>query len=638
MIYLFYQDKHFRIRLVVLFITLLLIAVILKVFYIQVFQYQKLNSLANDLWQRNLPITADRGLILDRNGKVLASNITTTSLYLVPNQIKDKETVAKTLSEILKVSYEEMYKHVSKKTSIERVHPEGRQLSFEIADKINSYNYDGVYLLKEAKRYYPYNELLSHVLGYVGIDSQGLSGLELKYDKELTGTSGSIKYYSDAKGNRLKKAEEYTEPTSGNNIYLTIDLDLQQAIERELDNAVNKYNPEHALAIAMNPKTGEILAMSSRPSYNPNDYQTYTQEVLSRNLPIWMTYEPGSTMKITTLAAAINEGVVNLFTDTFYDSGSVNVDGATIHCWKAGGHGAQTFLNVVENSCNPGFVNLGFRLGKEKLFEYIHNLGFGEKTGIDLTGEATGILFNLDKVGNVELATTAFGQGVSVTPIQQVRSVSAIVNGGTLYQPYIVKKIENASTKKTISEVNPTVIRRVISEETSSLVRFALENVVAHGSGRNAYIENYRIGGKTGTAQKVSNGRYMVGNYILSFIGFLPADDPEIVLYVAIDNPKGVTQYGGVVAAPIAKAIFQSYIAKNNVSKSKETIPKTYNWMDTKYSILPSVIGKTIKEANSILKNYKIEYSGDGDKIIYQSPEPDYYVADDSTVKLMLGD
>lgn len=351
---MFYQDKHFRMRLVVLFVTLLLIAVILKVFYIQVFQYQKLNSLANDLWQRNLPITPDRGLILDRNGKVLASNITTTSLYLVPNQIKNKEEVAKTLSEILNVSYEEMYKHVSKKTSIERVHPEGRQLSFEIADKINSYNYDGVYLLKEAKRYYPYNDLLSHVLGYVGIDNQGLSGLELKYDKELTGTSGSIKYYSDAKGNRLAKAEEYKEAVSGNNVYLTIDLDLQQSVERELDNAVSKYDPEHALAIAMNPKTGEILAMASRPSYNPNDYKTYTQEVLSRNLPIWMTYEPGSTMKITTLSAAINEGVVNLFTDTFYDSGSVNVDGATIHCWKAGGHGAQTFLNVVENSCNLG--------------------------------------------------------------------------------------------------------------------------------------------------------------------------------------------------------------------------------------------------------------------------------------------
>lgn len=635
---MFYQDKHFRIRLVVLFVTLLLIAVILKVFYIQVFQYQKLNSLANDLWQRNLPITPDRGLILDRNGKVLASNITTTSLYLVPNQIKNKEEVAKTLSEILEVPYDEMYKHVSKRTSIERVHPEGRQLSFEIADKINSYNYDGIYLLKEAKRYYPYNDLLSHVLGYVGIDNQGLSGLELKYNEELTGTSGSIKYYSDAKGNRLNKAEEYKEAISGNNVYLTIDLDLQQSVERELDNAVAKYNPEHALAIAINPKTGEILAMASRPSYNPNEYQTYTQEVLSRNLPIWMTYEPGSTMKITTLSAAINEGVVNLFTDTFFDSGSINVDGATIHCWKSGGHGAQTFLNVVENSCNPGFVNLGFRLGKEKLFKYIKDFGFGEKTGIDLTGEAKGILFDLDRVGNVELATTAFGQGISVTPIQQVRSVSAAVNGGTLYKPYIVKRVENATTKETISEVNPTVIRQVITEESSKLVRFALENVVAHGSGRNAYIENYRIGGKTGTAQKVNNGRYMVGNYILSFIGFLPADDPEIVLYVAVDNPKGVTQYGGVVAAPIAKAIFSSYIEMNNVPKSKDTIPKTYNWLDTKYSILPNVIGKTIKEANNILKNYKIEYSGEGNKVIYQSPEPEYYVSDGSTVKLMLGD
>ncbi|CCY89535.1 stage V sporulation protein D [Mycoplasma sp. CAG:956] len=635
---MFYQDKHFRIRLVVLFVTLLLIAVILKVFYIQVFQYQKLNSLANDLWQRNLPITPDRGLILDRNGKVLASNITTTSLYLVPNQIKNKEEVAKTLSEILEVPYDEMYKHVSKRTSIERVHPEGRQLSFEIADKINSYNYDGIYLLKEAKRYYPYNDLLSHVLGYVGIDNQGLSGLELKYNEELTGTSGSIKYYSDAKGNRLNKAEEYKEAISGNNVYLTIDLDLQQSVERELDNAVAKYNPEHALAIAINPKTGEILAMASRPSYNPNEYQTYTQEVLSRNLPIWMTYEPGSTMKITTISAAINEGVVNLFTDTFFDSGSINVDGATIHCWKSGGHGAQTFLNVVENSCNPGFVNLGFRLGKEKLFKYIKDFGFGEKTGIDLTGEAKGILFDLDRVGNVELATTAFGQGISVTPIQQVRSVSAAVNGGILYQPYIVKRVENATTKETISEVNPTVIRQVITEESSKLVRFALENVVAHGSGRNAYIENYRIGGKTGTAQKVNNGRYMVGNYILSFIGFLPADDPEIVLYVAVDNPKGVTQYGGVVAAPIAKAIFSSYIEMNNVPKSKDTIPKTYNWLDTKYSILPNVIGKTIKEANNILKDYKIEYSGEGNKVIYQSPEPEYYVSDDSTVKLMLGD
>ena len=634
---MFFKEKHFRIRIIVLFVLLLLTAIIIKVFYIQAFQYNNLNTLASSLWSRNLPITADRGLILDRNGKVLASNITTTSLYLVPNQIKNKEEVATKLAEILGVSYEEMYKHVTKKTSIERVHPEGRQLSFEIADQIDKLNYDGVYLLKESKRYYPYDNLLSHVLGYVGIDNQGLSGLELEYDDVLTGSVGAIKYYSDALGNRLEIAEEYVEPVNGNNVILTIDLDLQLAVERELDNAGAKYDPEHILAIAMDPNTGEILAMASRPNYNPNEYQTYTQEVLSRNLPIWMMYEPGSTMKITTLAAALNEGLVNLFEDNFYDSGAVNVDGATIHCWKAGGHGAQTFLNVVENSCNPGFVDLGFRLGKEKLFEYINNLGFGEKTGIDLNGEAKGILFNLDKVGNVELATTAFGQGISVTPIQQVTSVSAIVNGGTLYKPYIVKSTQTPDNEM-ISSVNPTEVRTVIIEETSKMVRYALESVVANGSGRNAYIENYRIGGKTGTAQKVNNGTYMVGNYIVSFMGFMPADDPQIVLYVAVDNPKGVVQYGGTVAAPIAKAIFESYIEINNLEPVKDGMPKEYNWLDTKYSVLPSVIGKSVKEANTILKGYKLEYSGTGSKVIYQSPSEGYYVKDGTTIKLMLGD
>ena len=634
---MFFQEKHVRIRIIVLFISILLITIIGKVFYIQVFQYQKLNKLASSLWSRNLPITADRGLILDRNGKVLASNITTTSLYLVPNQIKNKEEVAQSLAQILDVSYEEMYKHVSKKTSIERVHPEGRQLSFEVADEINKLNYDGVYLLKESKRYYPYGNLLSHVLGYVGIDNQGLSGLELEYDDVLTGSVGAIKYYSDALGNKLEMAEEYVEPINGNNVTLTIDLDLQIAVERELDNAQAKYNPEHILAVAMDPNTGEVLAMASRPNYDPNEYQTYTQEVLARNLPIWMMYEPGSTMKITTLAAAINEGGVNLFEDTYYDSGSVNVDGATIHCWKAGGHGAQTFLNVVENSCNPGFVELGFRLGKEKLFEYIKNLGFGEKTGIDLNGEAKGILFYLDKVGNVELATTAFGQGVSVTPIQQITSVSAIVNGGTLYKPYIVKSTEN-SKGDILTSVSPTEVRTVITKETSEMVRYALESVVANGSGRNAYIENYRIGGKTGTAQKVNNGTYMVGNYILSFIGFMPADKPEIVVYVAIDNPKGVVQYGGTVAAPIAKGIFESYIEINDLQPVKDGMPKEYNWLDTKYSVLPNVIGKSVKEANTILKGYKLEYSGTGSKVIYQSPEEGYYVKDGTTIKLMLGD
>ena len=633
---MFWHDKQVRIRYVVLFITLLMLAIIIKVFYIQVFQYNKLNHLAKDLWSRNLPITADRGKILDRNGKVIADNITTTSLYLIPNQIKDKEKVAKDLASILNVSYEDMLNHVIKKTSLERVHPEGRQLSFEIADKINSLNYDGVYLLKEAKRYYPYNNLMAQTLGFVGIDNQGLAGLELKYNDYLEGQDGSIKYFSDAKGNRLKEAEEYMEAKSGLDITLTIDLDLQQAVERELDNVMDKYNPEQALAIAMNPKTGELLAISSRPNYNPNNYKTASTEILNRNLPIWMTYEPGSTMKITTLAASINEGIVNLFEDHFYDSGSITVDGARLHCWKAGGHGAETYLQVVENSCNPGFVNLGLKLGKEKLFKYINDYGFGEKSGIDLIGEENGIIFDLDKVGNVELATTAFGQGISVTPIQQVRAVSASINGGTLYKPYILKSITDSNTKTTVLQTSSESIRQVITKESSDLVRFALESVVANGTGRNAYIENYRVGGKTGTAQKVDSGHYMVGNYIVSFVGFMPADDPEIVVYVAIDHPKGITQYGGTVAAPVAKSILESYISIRKLEPASDVMPKVYNWNDIKYQKLPNVVGMSLDEAKKTLKEYTLEYSGDGNKVIYQSPQADLYVADNSVVKLML--
>ena len=633
---MFWQDKQVRIRFVVLFISLLMLFIIIKVLYIQVFSYNKLNNLAKDLWSRNLPITADRGKILDRNGNVIADNITTTSLYLIPNQIKDKELVAKDLAEILNVSYEDMFSHVNKKTSLERVHPEGRQLSFEIADKINSLNYDGVYLLKEAKRYYPYGNLMAQTIGFVGIDNQGLAGLELKYNDYLEGENGSIKYYSDAKGNRLQEAEEYNEAKSGLDITLTIDLKLQQAVERELDNVVNKYNPEQALAIAMNPKTGELLAISSRPNYNPNNYKNTSIEILNRNLPIWMTYEPGSTMKITTLAASINEGLVNLFEDHFFDSGSIAVDGAKLHCWKAGGHGEQTYLQVVENSCNPGFVNLGLKLGKEKLFKYINDYGFGEKTGIDLIGEENGIIFDLNKIGNVELATTAFGQGISVTPLQQVRAVSASVNGGTLYKPYILKSITDANTKTTILETSSEKVRDVISKETSDLVKFALESVVSNGTGRNAYIENYRVGGKTGTAQKVDKGHYMVGNYIVSFIGFMPADDPEIVIYVAIDNPKGVTQYGGTVAAPVARAILESYISIKKLEPSSDVMPKIYNWNDVKYQKLPNVVGMSLEDAKKVLKGYKLQYSGEGTKIMYQSPQANLYVADNSIVKLML--
>lgn len=635
---MFFKTIHSRIRIVIIGCICLVLAILLRVLYIQLIEYKNLSKLAGDLWNRNLPIEADRGAIYDRNNIVLADNITTTSLIVVPNQIKDKEKVSKVLSEILDVSYEEIYRHVSKRVSIERIHPEGRRLSYEIANKINSYNFDGIYLLKEAKRNYPYDKYLSHVIGFVGIDNQGLSGLELQYDKYLKGENGSIKYFSDAKGQRLQMAEIYEQPQSGINMMLTIDHKIQTSIERELDNVVAKYMPESALAIAMNPNTGEILGMSSRPNFSPSNYKKYTIEEINRNLPIWATFEPGSTFKIITLASSLQEGKVDLEKDMFHDPGYIRVENARIRCWKSGGHGSQTFLQVVENSCNPGFVELGQRLGKETLYKYINNFGFGTKTGIDLNGEGTGILFKLEKVGPVELATTAFGQGVSVTPIQQITAVSAAINGGYLYQPYIVKRLLEPETNSVIQDNNKKLVRQVIDEETSKKVRYALESVVSNGTGRNAYIEGYRVGGKTGTAQKVSNGRYMVGNYIVSFIGFLPADNPEVVVYVAIDYPKGVTQYGGTVAAPIAKAIMLDAIDALNIQRREDGSEMRYNWYDKKYYTVPDVIGMEKKDAIKELKKFQIEYSGSGKRVLDQSPVGGTRIYEGEKVRLFLSD
>ena len=635
---MFFNTIHKRIKIFFLFVIIMFITIFGKVIYLQVFKYNKLKNGANDLWSRELPIEGDRGIIYDRNLEPLATNLTTTSLVLIPNQIKDKELVSSKLSEILNVSKEDMNKHVYKKTSIERVHPEGRKLDFETSNKISDLKLEGVYLVKEAKRYYPYENSLSQVLGFVGIDNQGLSGLELNYNEYLTGKSGSIKYFSDAKGNKLEMNEIYTEPTNGMNLMLTINNELQKSVERELDNAVTKYNPDHALAIAMNPNTGEILAMSSRPNFDPNNYENYSTETLNRNLPIWMSYEPGSTFKIITLSASLEEKTIDLYKDTFYDSGSIMVENAKIKCWKAGGHGAETFLNVVENSCNPGFVVMGQKLGKERLFKYINKFGFGSKTGIDLNGESTGIMFSLDRVGSVELATTSFGQGVSVTPIQQIAAVSAAINGGKLYKPYIVKALLEPETNTEIKTFNPTLVRKVISEETSREAASALESVVTNGTGRSAFIDGYRVGGKTGTAQKVNNGVYMIGNYIVSFIGFMPSNDPKIVLYVAIDNPKGVVQYGGTVAAPIARNILEDAIDILDIKKEKGATEKKYQFYEKKYVEVPNFVGKEVNEISKINNGLVIEYSGSGKKVIYQSIKSKERVLEGSKIRVLLGD
>lgn len=634
---MFIKNINKRIKIMLLLFGFILLMVILKVFYIQVFDYKKLSGLASDLWSRNLPIEAARGRILDRNGIVLADNVTTTSLVLVPNQIKNKKEVCEKLAKILNVSYDEMKKHVFKSTSIERVHPIGRRLSYEIADKIEELKFDGVYLLKEAKRYYPYKTLLAHVLGYVGIDNQGLSGLELQYDKYLTGEAGAIKYFSDAKGNKLTLSDIYVKPQDGMDLQLTIDINIQKSIERELDNVVNMMNPDMALAVVMNPKTGEVLGMSSRPTFDPNNYKNYSSEILSRNLPIWASYEPGSTQKIITTAASIEEKVIDIYNEHFYDSGGVTVDGARIRCWKAGGHGDQTFLQVLQNSCNPGFVQMGERLGKERLFSYLDMFGFGNKTGIDLNGEGKGIIFPLSRVGNVELATTAFGQGISVTPIQQITAISAILNGGNLLRPYVLANVLEPETGNVMYQNKTKVVRKTISEETSKTMRYALETVVALGGGKAAYIDGYRIGGKTGTAQKVKDGRYLVNNYIMSFVGIVPSNDPEAVLYIAIDNPKNTALLSSYTTTPIARRILLDIIDALDIKKQEGGVEKDWQWDDKVYYEVPNVVGKDKKEAKSLLEHFKVEFSKTGEKVISQSPKVGERLEDGGTVTLLLG-
>ncbi|RST75401.1 stage V sporulation protein D [Siminovitchia acidinfaciens] len=604
--------------------------------YVQFVLGDDLTGRARDSWSRNIPFEPERGKITDRNGVPIAENKSAPTVYLIPRQIENPAAAAESLAPVLNASKDKLYKHMTANSSIERI-PEGRKISYEKAREVRALNIKGVYIAEDSKRHYPFGRYLSHVLGFTGIDNQGLMGLELFYDKELQGKKGSVQFFSDAKGRRMPDmSDDYEAPVDGYNLKLTIDTRIQTIMERELDNAEAQFKPDGIVAIAMDPNNGEILAMSSRPSFDPADFRDVPQEIYNRNLPIWSTYEPGSTFKIITLAAALEEGLVDLEHDHFYDRGSVKVGGANLRCWKKGGHGSQSFLEVVQNSCNPGFVELGDRLGKEKLFNYIRGFGFGQKTGIDLAGEGTGILFKMDQVGPVEQATTAFGQGVSVTPIQQVSAVAAAVNGGTLYQPYIAKELVDPITGTVAMRKTPVAKRRVISEKTSKELRHALESVVAQGTGRNAFIDTYRVGGKTGTAQKAKDGRYLENNHIVSFIGFAPADDPQLVIYAAVDNPKGTIQFGGTVAAPVVGKIMEDSLRALDVKPRKNQIEKKTNWLDPQMVTVPDLQGYTRKELLQQMLDLRLEVSGEGTKVIQQAPEPGVKVEAGSVIRVYM--
>lgn len=619
---------------------LFVIAAIVRLFIVQIIQHDKLTELAKENWDREIPFASERGEIVDRNGEVIVTNKLAPTLYFMPAQNDNIEQAAKQIASVLKVDEKKLYEKMNSKSYLVKLAPEAKNITYEQAVELQGLKIDGLYTGVDYVRYYPYGNLLSRFIGFTGYDTQGLAGIEYQYDKYLTSKDAAIRLFTDAKGNTLPHVDdEWREGHQGATVQLTIDLEVQQVVERELSQAMKKNNAEQALAIAMNPNTGEILALASYPTYDPSNLEKVKPEIYNRNLPVWMTFEPGSTFKIITLAAAIEEGKVDLEKETFYDKGYTIVEDSRLRCWKREGHGQQTFLQVVENSCNPGFIELGHRVGPDKLLQYIKNFGFGEPTGSNIAGEASGILFSKEAFGPVEHATTSFGQGIAVTPIQQVQAVSAAINGGKLFKPYVVSKIVDSETGKIILENQPELKRTVISEQTSEKVRYALESVVANGSGRNAYRDGLRIGGKTGTAQKVENGRYKVGDYIVSFIGFAPSNNPQVVVYVAIDSPKSSVVFGSTIAAPIVGQIIEDIAPIIGLEVNREgQLEKQYRWGDPMTERVPNLVGMKVDEIMKLQYPFHIEMHGTGKVVKSQLPEPDNIIEVDGTIHLYLGD
>lgn len=606
-----------------------------KLGYEQLINQASIVDKAKDLWQRDFKLAGNRGTIYASDGRELAVDVPSTSIIVVPAMIENPEHAADVLSQILNADRESLYKKLTNHVSTQKLQPEGRNISDEQALAIQDAQIKGVVLVQDSKRYYPNGNYLAQVLGFTGIDNQGLAGLELEYDEYLSAKNGDLKLPFDAKGNQLDINEEVINQGQGMDMVLTIDSTIQDIIEREMNNLMERYKPKSALALAMNPNTGEILAMVSKPDFDPNHYQDSTSEIINRNLPIWMSFEPGSTFKSITFASALEEKCFNMYTDTYYDRGYEMVEGARIKSWRAGGHGLQTFLQVLENSSNPGFVEIGRRLGLDRLYQYVIDFGFGSKTGIELPGESTGIMFKKEAMGPVEQATVAFGQGLSVTPIQLVRAFSAVINGGTLYKPMIVKQLVDPISKDIIQEYEPIAQGQVISKETSDLMHVALESVVANGGGKNSYIKGYKIGGKTGTAQKAVDGVYLSNEYILSFLSAAPMDDPQIVIYVAADSPQNDVQYGGTVVAPVVRKCYEDILPYLNVEKVEEQLPKKTTWLDPIEIIVPNLIGKNKNECK--MEGLTFEFVNEGETVIDQLPKAGEVLLEGGKVMITLG-
>lgn len=644
-----------RLGIVLIVMAVVFAALCIRVFWHQVVNGEKLSRAALEQQTSDNTVSAKRGKIYDRNYRVLASNVTVETISITPVTLKSSiekngmsvNSVADEFARVLDLKSEDIaakinrtdsgFEYIKKKTE--------KEAADELRNYINDKGLSGVKFTEDVKRYYPYNNLASHIIGFVGSDNQGLEGVESIYDNDLSGVPGRVITTRETTGiDSATDYESYIEARDGNSVVLTIDETIQSYVEKHLENArVSNKLEEGAAAIVMDVKTGEVLAMSTKPDYDLNspfeitkpitdkypkaeselkkldgtEYLTKFNEIMQvvrRNKAVVDSYEPGSTFKAVVASLAIETGACSL-DDVFSCGGSLKVLTETIHCANRSGHGTQKFAEAVQNSCNPAFIMIGQKIGKERFLKGVRAFGFFEETGIELPGETAGVGFSESNFSDVDLATSAFGQSITVTPLQMITAVSAVANGGTLYKPHLVKEIVN-SENIVVKKNEPEVVRQVISEETSKTMCSILESVVSKGGGKNAYLAGYRIAGKTGTSEKIPRGN---SKYVASFIGFAPADDPKVACLVILDQPApGMPYYGGTIAAPVVKNIMEETLQYIGVEPKYTEDEKKYAEIE-----IPDITNKTTDEAAKILKEagFDIRIKGSGKTVTGQLPK-----------------
>ncbi|MGN0771160.1 MAG: penicillin-binding protein [Christensenellales bacterium] len=605
-----------RLLATLLLVVFVFIGLIARLFYVQIIQGTGLKIKAFNQWTRDLPLKADRGEIVDCNGVVLAESDTVYTLYARPNELTDIEKLATLLSPILEIGKDKLYEKLSKKGVSEIT--VAKQLSRSQMISLISLDVNGLYLTADSTRRYPLGDFLTQVLGFTNVDGVGQSGVEQYYDQYLKGVDGATYTPTDLIGKKLADGVTYYQDgIKGMCVQLSIDSTMQLLAQKATAEAQLKYNSKSASCIIMSAKTGQVKAISSSPSYDLNDIPRNDMELLlqgSRNTIIADVYEPGSTFKILTSAIGIEE---NKIKNSYYCSGSALVDGQRIKCWRSIGHGSQNFEQGIQNSCNCVFMDIALSVGSKTMYEYFDAFGLGQKTGIDASGEAKGLLIEQSKVKNVDLARIGFGQAIAVTPIQLATAVCSVVNGGYLYTPTIVQSITDGAGNVAY-RANPVAKNRTISEQTSQILKQYLLGVVNEGSGKNARVAGYSIGGKTGTAQKYENGTIARGKYISSFIGFADVEDDTYVCLMLVDEPQGYVYYGSIVAAPYVGEIFAGIFAYKGIAPVYDEQEEALN----KEIVMPDLMDMPLANATATLKNLGLDFelSGECGKVVYQVP------------------